>query len=241
MAYGALITNQNGDTVFTTEDPTYEVVGKGTITLSYYLSGRTVRYSTDPNYSSTPTRSESALYKNDNAIGGWDDDVLTFLEVKNGERVYRYETYDPSSGTPRSLRVMAYGQSSVRYVQARLATNIAAPTSGHGMVIYDSSGDPTWSSEEVILDNVLPLSQTSTSNRWFFWTPSPAVIQGSLSPCGMRYYRGIIGGSTSFSKEGTNFAYYGITSSAYRDTRFCGLSWDNSTRGFSADIDWDEV
>lgn len=236
MAYGAEISNSSGDTVFSTTDPVFQIIGKGTVSLTNFLTPRYHFIYADPNYN-TYTSLYAPGYKNDDALGDWDDDVLTFYEVLSGDRVYKFETADSVTGD-RVQYLFSHNKSSVRYVQVRRATTLTAPTSGYGMVFYDANGDVTWYDGNKVLDNVLPLSQTSTTNRWFYWSGTWAIWQGSSTPCGTPSYRGIQGQASGFVKESTNMGNYNLFT---RDTRYCGLTWDNSTHGFSANVDWDAI
>lgn len=236
MAYGAEITNSNGDIVFTTSDPTFQVIGKGTVSLSLFTTQGMEIWS-DPNYSSYTTSTLPA-YRNLNAIGDWDDDVVTLYEILDGDRVYKWETVNTSSGA-RVQYLFSHNKSSVRYVQVRRSSTITPPSGGYGMVFYDDGGDVTWYDGNKVLDNVLPLSQTSTTNRWFYWSGTPAITGGSF--CGLRRYRGIRGQASGFVKEASSMAYFGIAATEFRDTRFCGLTFDNSTHGFSANVDWNAI
>ena len=70
MAYGAEILNQSGDTVFSTEDPVFEIIGKGTVTLSYQFSSSvTHEIWSDPTYGSYSTLSGVNGYLDTNSIG----------------------------------------------------------------------------------------------------------------------------------------------------------------------------
>ena len=249
MAYGGVVYNSSGNVVFSTEDESLEVIGKGTINLSYYQQAfNNVSHLYDPNYTGSATSINvgiRGIKVAADAIGDWDDDVLTLLEVNSGERVFRYHTYYVSSGR-KVLQVFKYGANdfsgeTVRYVQVRRASNLTAPT-GYGMAFYNSSGDITWSSQAKILDNVQPLSVTSTTNRWFYHQGDPvtAPYGGGYSNQGPKLIRGIQGNSSSFTKFASRMGFYGITAQMFADVRLAG-SYDRSTVGFSANIDWDSI
>ncbi|MGJ8660440.1 MAG: hypothetical protein ACSHXL_00245 [Bacteroidota bacterium] len=237
MTYGAQITNSSGDLVFTTEEPVFQVIGKGTVSLDYVFN-TSIEIWLDPNYSSYSVESNLPVYRNQDAVGDWDDDVLTLYEINSGDRVYKWETVDTSNGN-RIQRLWSHSKASVRYVQVRLSSTLPAPNTDYGMVFYDESGAVTWSDSSKVLDNVLPLSVTSTTNRWFYWSGTPARTDGSF--CGNFRIRGIRGSASSFIKEASSIGYLTPANSSFRDTRFCGLTFDRSTHGFSANIDWNSV
>lgn len=237
MSYGAEVTNSNGDLVFSTEDPVFQIIGKGTVNLGLILSTRGMEIWSDPGYSSYSV-SNFPVYGNSNAIGDWEDDVLTLYEVNSGDRVYKWETVNTSTGE-RIQRLYSHNKTSVRYVQVRVASSIPVPSTGYGMVFYDASGNVTWYDGNKVLDNVLPLSITSTTNRWFYWSGTPAITNGSF--CGFQRFRGIRGASSSFVKEASSMGYISIAGANFRNTNFCGISFDRSTHGFSANIDWDTI
>lgn len=236
MAYGAEVTNANGEVVFSTEDPVFQIIGKGEVSLGGFLSSQTVAIWPDPNYSSYSTIT-APTYRNGNAIGDWDDDVLTLWEVLSGERLYKWETVDTGTGA-RIMQLYSHNKTTARYVQVRRATTLTAPTSGYGMVFYDGNGDATWYDSNKVLDNVLPLSVTSTSNRWYYWHGDMVFTSGSF--CGYRRYRGIRGTSSGFVKEASDISFALLAGANYRISAMC-TSYDRSSHGFSANIDWDEV
>jgi hypothetical protein len=237
MPYGAQITNDSGDLVFTTEEPVFEVIGKGTVNLDYVFN-RSVGIWPDPNYSSFSVESNLPIYRNQNAIGDWDDDVLTLYEINSGDRVYKWETVNTSNGDRIQL-LWSHNKASVRYIQVRLTSSLPAPSEPYGMVFYDANGAVTWSDSSKVLDNVLPLSVTSTTNRWFYWSGTPART-GGVS-CGNFRIRGIRGASSSFIKEASDIGFLSPADSSNRDTRFCGLTFDRSTHGFSANVVWESI
>jgi hypothetical protein len=238
MTYGAQITNGNGDLVFTTEEPVFEVIGKGTVSLDFVFNA-SVGIWPDPDYSSYSVERNLPVYRNQNSIGDWDDDVLTLYEVNSGDRVYKWESRNNSTGYRQQL-LWSHNTGSVRYVQVRLASSLPAPSTNYGMVFYNESGAVTWSDSSKVLDNVLPLSITSTTNRWFYWSGTVARTGGTLS-CGNFRVRGIRGSTSSFIKEASDIGFLSPANSSNRDTRYCGLTFDRSTHGFSANIDWNSV
>lgn len=240
MAYGAEVTNSNGDVVFSTEDPVFQVIGKGQISIPLLLSSQTTRIMNDPDYNYNSGYNITApTYSNGSAIGDWEDDVLTFWEVLSGERLYKYETADTNTGA-RIMNILSHNKTTARYVQVRIASNITVPSSGYGMVFYNNNGDVTWYDGNKVLDNVLPLTITTTSNRWYYFNGDPARTTGDQYTCGYALYRGIRGTSTGFVKEATNASFSGIAAANRRYTPLC-VSYDRSTHGLSANIDWDTV
>jgi len=249
MAYGGVVYNSSGNVVFSTDDESFEVVSKGTITCSYLqTSSSSSRHLFDAAYTgsgSNYSHGRKGIKRNGNAVGDFDDGELILLEVNNGEHVFKWQTYNTGSGA-KVLEVYKYGSdntssATVRYVKVRRASNLTAPT-GYGMAFYNSSGDLTWSSQAKILDNVLPLSTTSTTNRWFYFQSEEVTAPkgGGYSNQGPKLYRGIRGNSTSFTKLASRMAFYGIASSSFSDVRLAG-SYSRATVGFSANIDWDEI
>lgn len=241
MAYGAEVKNSNGDVVFNTTDPVYEVVGKGTITLSLQFANNvsdTIWNS--PNFNSYSTLKNWG-YRGQDVLGDWDDGVLTVYEVLNGDRIYRHTT--TANGQTRNYETLvahyptrtANDKLYVRYIQVKPASDFP-PSGGYGMEFYNSAGATTWSSSKKIITNVLPLSVGTTTNRWYCWGGDLAYSQGT--GCGMPLYRGIRGTSTGFIKNATQFrGWPGFT----RETIFCGMSVTQDVRGFSCEVDWNAV
>lgn len=241
MSYGAEVLNSNGDVVFNTQDPVYEILGKGTVTLNLQFTNR----SSDTIWNSPNFNSYSTIknwgYSGQDVLGDWDDGVLTIYEVLNGDRIYRRTA--TASGQTRNYETLVAHYPTrtsndklyVRYVQVKAASNFS-PSSGYGMEFYDATGQTTWSSSKQIITNILPLSQTTTTNRWYCWGGDLAYSQGAA--CGMPLYRGLRGTSNGFIKNGTQFKGW---PSFTRQTIFCGMSFAQDIRGFSCDIDWGEI
>ena len=249
MAYGGIVYNSSGNVVFSTEDESFEIVSKGTITCGYLqTSASSSRHLFDASYTgsgSSYSHGYRGIKRNGNAVGDFDDGELILLEIKDGEHVFKWQTYSTGSGA-KVLEVYKYGANNtssetVRYVKVRRASNLTAPT-GYGMALYNSSGDVTFSSQAKLLDNVLPLSTTTTTNRWFYFQSEEVTAPkgGGYSNLGPKLYRGIRGNSNSFTKLASTMGFYGIAASVFRDVRLAG-SYDRSTVGFSANIDWDSI
>ena len=247
MAYGGIIYNSDGDVVFNTSDEVFQIIGKGTLTLTTFSSSVTKdNITTNPYYYSgnmpKQTLGRYGRKWKQNAIGPWDDGVLTLFEVNNGDQVFKFEDYLNSNGN-KYMFVWKYGSNSsgstttVRYVQVRRASELTAPT-GYGMAFYNANGDVTWSSETPVLDNVLPLSVTNTTNRWFYWQGEYVAMRGY--PAGYKHYRGIKGNASSFTPQASSMGYYGVAAAAFRDRRLGG-NYNRAHVGFSANIDWNEI
>jgi hypothetical protein len=235
MSYGAEIFNSNGETVFNTEDPTYEVVSKGTASLGYALSQFESTFIwSDPNYSSSYTQTGYKGYRNTSALGNYNDDSLIFYEILPGQAVYKL-TVVTSGSSVRRDEILAWhpsGHTSIRYVVVRPTSSIAS-SGGYGAEFYNAAGQVTWTSTKPVLSNVLPLSQTSTTNRWFCWTGDKVYSQGSS--CGVPSAKGIRASSSSFIKQSTGFGQL-ITGTS---PAFCGLpTGSQAMRGLTADVNW---
>lgn len=242
MTYGAEILNSSGDTVFNTEDPTYEVISKGTASLPRQLSSAIYETIwTDPNFSSYSVQNGYYGFRNPSAVSNWPDGALIFYEILAGQTLYKLQnvTYTGGTVTTRAENLVSWntvdGTKTFRYVIVR-PTSYLTPSSGYGMEFYNSAGEVTWSSQKPVLSNVKPLSQTSTTNRWFSWSGDYTFSQGQY--CGLYLYKGLRVNSSGFIKQSTTFGSF-LPS---RDTRMCGLpAGSQAIRGLSADIDWDEV